>query len=340
MDSLNNQTSKEFNVIFVDYGSDFVLSNKVEKVLEKYSFVKYFYGYNVDQPWNKSRAINFAINTTDKEFVFTADIDLIFHPRFVQKCKKMCSQETFITTYFQVGYLKKDEDYKKNGFDGYVNFSLSNHEATGLTLFSKEMLFEIGGYDEFYHFWGAEDTDVHLKIIAKGYQINYYDKDLILLHQWHKSYRAQEKKYLTNSLQLKGIVQLNYQYLHKIENKSLKLNNGKLMSKEQYQRLLGLESNFCIIENKVDVFDAWYYGVLLRGYNGEINVRFVDMSSVINIRDILKWLFIKKRSKFYSLKEINDKVLAYIISQNFNIYSYKVSENLNCIDFKLIREGI
>src|SRR5690606_35891648 len=120
-------------------------------------------------------------------------------------------------------------------------------------------------FDEFYHFWGAEDTDVHVRLKNKGLVINFYDQKLLLLHQWHPSYRSKEKDTLTKELQVAGIVQINHQHLKQAEEKRLTIVNneswGEIMTKDELGELEAAETSD-FLNNEVRVIDEFLYGYL------------------------------------------------------------------------------
>ena len=56
-----------------------------------------------------------------------------------------------------MGFLSEEERNKNKYFEDYIIKFLSSHEETSLSLLPSEKLKEIQGFDEFFHFWGAED---------------------------------------------------------------------------------------------------------------------------------------------------------------------------------------
>lgn len=58
----------------------------------------------------------------------------------------------------------------------------------GTTIYRKDTLESVGGYDEFL--WTGEEYDLHLKLLYSGYTCNYIPKvvHLYRLHEFNKSY--------------------------------------------------------------------------------------------------------------------------------------------------------
>ncbi|MGB8704125.1 MAG: glycosyltransferase, partial [Gillisia sp.] len=239
LDSLQDQTESKFEVFFVDYGSTPAVAKEVWEICGAYSFVDYRYFPTQFQPWNKSRALNAVIKNLKAKFCFVADVDMIFHPEFIKEAISLQQNEK--TVYFQVGFLSNKDDPDKITLEKFESYRKSTAEATGLSMFPVKILKELRGFDEFYHFWGAEDTDMHVRIKNAGYEVEYYDEQVLLLHQWHTSYRTAEKNVLTKELQLKGIVQLNHQHLkNAILNKTTSVNPngwGSPMTSEELEQL-------------------------------------------------------------------------------------------------------
>lgn len=330
LDSLSDQSSKEIEVFLVDYGSSESYASKIKEVCNSYDFVTYNYCNTRYQPWNKSRALNSVIKNLTSDFCFVADVDMIFHPDFIKKAQPLQRPET--TVYFQVGFLSPEERVEGKNYNDFTNYRKSTAEATGLSMFPVKILQELRGFDEFYHFWGAEDTDIHVRISNAGYRVEYYDKEILMLHQWHPSYRSKESKKLTEDYQINGIVQLNHQHLKfAIENKIKYVNTGKWgepMSEKDESELEGAPVNLRIQAEKRQV-DDFLYGQLPVLKDKILKV-VIEPDPFQNSRKFLaKKLLKKKVPVYYSLKEVNDLVLLHLISfYRDKAYIYKV-ENEN-----------
>ena len=175
LDSLKCQTVSDFSVQFVDYGSELEISSAIETLLKNYAFVNYQYYPTQFQPWSKCIALNSVIKGLKEGFCFVADVDMIFHPEFIAKAISLQKENT--STYFKVGFLNAEETkLSKNYSDYKVDFE-SEEGATGLTMFPFAALQKLQGFDEFYHFWGAEDTDMHVRLRNDGQTVNFYDSE-------------------------------------------------------------------------------------------------------------------------------------------------------------------
>lgn len=344
LNSLTEQGKENFLVLFIDYGSTISIARGVEKIVTEYDFVKYHYLFTEYQPWNKSKALNYALRLTNTPYFFVADIDMIFRHDFIQKAIKLSKENTNWNVYFKVGFLSELETKKEKKFQDYqINFE-SNSEATGLTLFATSELKRCGGFDEFYHFWGAEDTDVHIRLQNEGFRIVFYDTEILMLHQWHPSYRSLERNKLTQDLQLSGVVRLNHQHLKEaIQLKKRKVNcfgQDCIMSKEDFRKLQ--ETNEVVfLTNKKEVIDHFLFFTLHQSSSKFVQYKFVVDPFFLSKKYKLKRILGRKVPQYYSLKEINDQLLLHIISFYHHFpYIYQVSSDLKSITFAIQKSSV
>jgi glycosyltransferase involved in cell wall biosynthesis len=328
-DSLTQQTNDHFKVYFIDYGSSPELANEVKNLCLNYAFITYQFLPTQFQPWNKSRALNSVIKRLKSDYCFVADVDLIFHPRFVETA--LSFMKASITTYFQVGYLNPSESQKNQRFHEYKVNRLSTHEATGLSLLPVNQLQELRGFDEFYHFWGAEDTDIHIRLKNTGYNVEYYDAELLLLHQWHPSYQSRQKTILTSEFQVTGILLLNQEHLkNAMKNGNTKVNKdwwGEVLSKSELDELERADLKLKVTNKKQQVNDV-LFGILPNFKSGILKIRFITDPYGNSFKYYSKRILGKKVPEYYSLKEVNDMILLHLISFYRNMpYSVWVKNN-------------
>jgi hypothetical protein len=325
----------DFTILFIDYGTTDALANEIRLLVERYSFVKYYYLFTQYQPWNKSKALNYALRQINSPYFFVADIDMIFHSSFISKVKNLIQANPSRNVYFKVGFLAESTVIKNEKFEDLPVYFESTNEATGLTLFHTDNLKKLNGFDEFYHFWGAEDTDAHIRLKNAGFEVYFYNSEILMLHQWHPSYRSTERKDLTINLQLTGIVQLNHQHLKDtIAQKRTKVNNdnwGISISKEE-NALLEMPVKRIIVKNHKAEIDHFLYFTLKQQASlvTEYQVQ-IDLEQG-SLKQIIKKLIHKKVPQYYSLKEINDLILSHLVTNPaFKNYRYQVAPDLKSI---------
>lgn len=184
LESLSFQSDKDFEVIFVDYGSDSDLSSRIEPLITKYDFAKYFFYNSRGQNWNRAKCLNYAFKKSKAEYIFTTDIDFIFNKNFVSLLKKNSSQD--MARYYSFGYLSKkyskDIDFNK---PFHPTNEYSSIDTIGALLISKKMFIGINGFDEFYEIWGLEDNDILKRIQISNYSIEFCADRNLIWHIWH-----------------------------------------------------------------------------------------------------------------------------------------------------------
>tara|TARA_R100000935_G_scaffold57542_1_gene91714 strand:- start:50 stop:1132 length:1083 start_codon:yes stop_codon:yes gene_type:complete len=338
LESLSSQTSNKFKVKFVDYGSSISHSKEVKALVSTYSFASYTYYHTQHQPWNKSRALNSVIKTLEDGYCFVADVDMIFRNDFVETAMQLQNPNTAV--YFKVGFLSEKETERDTSFSDYTIKFESTDGATGLTMFPVKILKEIRGFDEFYHFWGSEDTDVHVRLKNAGYGVEFYEKDILMLHQWHKTYRLKEVKELSRELQLSDVVRLNYQHLQTAinENKTIANNEfwGQVQTKQQETQCLEALQRSSTIPNVKETIDHFVFVDLPQLKSGTHAFKFIEDQTNKTLKYKTKKALNKRVDTFYNLKEVNDILLLHIIALYRNLpYIYKVSEDKSYIEFSI-----
>lgn len=323
LDSLQAQTNTAFRVILVDYGSNQINVDSLKGVVHCYPFVQLIVCPVNKQLWNKSKALNIALRESMTAYFFTADIDMIFHPNFIEILYQLKSEKE--VTYFQVGFLNQKESQNCKSFEDYSVNHLSKKDATGMTLFPSALLKSINGYDEFYHGWGAEDTDIHIRIENCKVPIRFYDKHLLILHQWHEKYYRSVKG--TDPFH-STLEKINQQYLQqatllKRTKANLDFTWGTLSAVADFSH-----SNFSFsLTNEKNEIDAFLNGTLhyLRGYT--IDLELHSHSSYKCLKNEIKQLLGKKYKEFYSFQELNDRLLMTIVCSFRNQpYQYQYSK--------------
>lgn len=192
--SLSNQTFQDFDVVFIDYGSDLFFSEEIKKVLSCFSFVKYYYSNTKGYPWNRSHALNTGVRLSKSEYILLGDIDLIYSPNSISALLEQASDR--ISVYSQIFFL--DKSFNKWNDLSSINlssFEYSDCNPIGAVYLVNKNLFEkIGGFDEFYCFWGVEDRDLFHRLKLSGVTEVFIDKEKYpIFHQWHPIVSNQTK---------------------------------------------------------------------------------------------------------------------------------------------------
>ena len=329
LNSLNLQSSKDFNVILVDYGSEAFFANPLQELVRNYSFITLVTCPVQGQLWNKARAINIALKQTKTQYFIVGDIDLIFHPNFIEKALQLANENKVI--YFQYGFMSKEETLFDKSFEEYEVDFLGNDEVTGTTLFPTDKLKQVNGYDEFYNGWGAEDTDIHFRLINLGLKIEFIDSQVLVKHQWHpKAYRS---KASTSPFHTK-LEKINHFYLQITNTTKRTIANinfewGKMPLKEDYEKLKNVPDYLI----KIDATDYKVAAALaqLNNFNSElVSIHINETPKKVKYKNYLKKILGKKHHSYFSMETINILFLEEIIKNYRNLpYHYSFDREKN-----------
>ncbi len=338
MDSLKNQKNKAFEVIFVNYGSEPEISANLEKLLCTYSFVEYYYLEVRQQLWNKSRALNFGIKEASCPYIFIADIDIVFSPEAVEVLVDQSSSEDF--SLFTMGYLGNKESSKLSVEFKFKELKPERYgEVNGMILTTKDSLFEIKGYDEFFHFYGSEDVDMYSRLENAGYKSNLVS-DTYFYHNWHQSYQKSDDEKLSLTPRLTNVLRINqqhyfYQQREKITSPKRQDFWGEIIDKSQSELLDRPTKKFQFSNILAQV--EHFFNEELQGIKNEIiEVRVIEDAYYNSTKHKAKRLLGKQSQTYCSLKKVNDIILKAIIFNYRNSnYSYEISNDLKSIIFKI-----
>lgn len=335
--SLQKQTMQSFDVLFIDYGSTNFYREAISELLKQFPKISYHYSYVEKQPWSRAKAINIGIKLLKTPYVFVADIDMVFKQDFIEKL--LIHVKPNQSTYFKVGFLDKQVTDFSIEFESIPVAFESEIGAQGLSLFAVQALNEINGFDEFYHFWGAEDADIHIRLQNAGYEVFFYKSEILMLHQWHPSYRSEEQKKISQALQLSGVVQLNHQHLKdaiaQMKTKVNETNWGYSISQQEYN-LLQTQKKTVVISNKKEEIEHFLYFTLKQNTTSRTEYLFQLDPKQNSLKQRMKKIFRKKVPLYYSLKQINDLLFLNLISSpELKNYAYQVAPDLKSISLTL-----
>jgi len=333
LDSLIAQNNQEFKVVFIDYGSSASVASEIKKLISNYSFVTYHYTYCSSQLWSRSKAINIGLHLVKTDFVFIADIDMIFSPDFVQTMENIKSPKQSV--FFKVGFLSEKETQIHKQFQDYEIVHESSPGAQGLSLFPTEALLKIRGFDEFFHLWGSEDEDVHARLKMMDLDVRFFDEKILMLHQWHITYRNSLNKKLTTILQHDTIARINQEHCRmNLVFKNCIVNNenwGNSISKDQFEALAKPDV-FLELTNKKEEINNFLFSVLHKFDTKVLEVLILEDSYAKTLKYHAKKMLGKTVPEYYTLKEINDTIILHIISfYSSAAYKYVVGEDLRSI---------
>lgn len=202
LDSLSVQSESNFNVVFVDYGSEFPKADQIKELVSSYSFCRYIYNDTRGMPWNRAHALNSGILMSEGKFTMTSDIDLIFSKHFIKEI--LANVNEHVELHANAFALPK----KFKAWDSLPNRSKLNFSSRDLTALGlvqvvlTSALKEVRGFDEYYRIWGAEDEDLNQRLVKMGLVTKWLDLEYVpVFHQWHASSGFRTKKSIPNGWQ-------------------------------------------------------------------------------------------------------------------------------------------
>jgi glycosyltransferase involved in cell wall biosynthesis len=178
LDSVVNQSCRDFEIIIVNDGSN----DNTESIIKKYfenKDIKYKYIYQDNK--GPSSARNNAVKNSRAEYLAFLDSDDEWHLEKLQiqydeiiKSKIRFVSTKYTTLDFKINNKRVIKEYK------FEDFLISNRTSTPCTIVEKELFEEVGGFDESMSY--SEDYNLWLKIslIEPLYLI---EQELVKLHK-------------------------------------------------------------------------------------------------------------------------------------------------------------
>ncbi len=315
LDSLYKQTYSDFEIIFVDYGSDTSIASEIVKLLTTYKFSTYIYSDTRGWFWNRAHALNTGVKLAKGEIVLMCDIDLILESDFIEKISKLDYKNAFYI--FECFFLPENFDFeKKNVLIDGIHY---RQDYVGLCAAKKEDILAINGLDEYFMVWGAEDEDYYKRLENHGLKmIRLNATEYKVFHKWHMTESPSfptfwyltmvDRLFNINNL-LTAVDQVSGQILH--------LNNRKIFSvinNNSFEVELKLN-----MSNKFLVFHNFMRDFLHPNF---LSGKFIFNKSTSKNKLVKKSIFSLAKNKdaeeYISVKEITE-FIQYLVGTNRRI---------------------
>ncbi len=191
----NQIQSINYEVIFIDYGSDKNISDELKNFCQDLDKISYVFNQVRGFFWSRSASINNGIYLAKGDYCIIADVDMIYAPNFLEEVNKNATQNTLL--HYQCFYLTENFEYNnylKNNhlhIQNLATFEKSNKEsAMGIVVVPTQKLIQIGAFDEYYRLWGVEDKDLNRRLLNYKYsdklEMKWLDAEKSpVFHQWH-----------------------------------------------------------------------------------------------------------------------------------------------------------
>lgn len=184
-ESLAQQSFTDFNVKFVDYGSQRALQAEVRDMLRAYDFCEYIYTETRGYFWNRSQALNIGARRAEGEYIATTDIDMIYERNFLEVVATHADpQKDLHAFHYFLPRRFRDWDNITDYRDRLPN---AGEGALGAFMcISRAVYQETGGFDEYYRYWGTEDQDLQERLSLLNIHLFNLNPYTAMYHQWHR----------------------------------------------------------------------------------------------------------------------------------------------------------
>lgn len=338
LQSLQQQSVQDFEVVFVDYGSETVYTQAVEPVVTAFDFASYHYVGHPGLLWNKSKALNYGVKQAAGEYIFIADVDILFHSETLQLFQQIANPKK--AYLFHLSYLSKKVTKSLETTSQFYDLPVKHTGVVnGMVLTSKKSLFDINGVDDFFHFYGSEDVDLFQRLEFSGQQLIQRDENYFL-HQWHTIYNSYDDSKLSIIPRLFNIKRINQQHYlsNKEQNVSIAHQQqkwGHCFTPEDKEQLAHPEINLRL--PNIEAVVIHFLREELKNYSGKVvSIVFYEDRYYTSLKYKIKTLLGKQSQPYMSMKAVNDEALKTIVFdyRNHN-YEYRVAEDLKEIHFIL-----
>ena len=331
LDSINQQLTDATKLVIIDYGSEVNYQSKLQKLTDSFSSVDLILCPTQGQLWNKSRCINIALKTCSTSHLMVCDMDMIWHPEFVKT--QISTFSAASSVYYTVGFMTQEESAVEKVFLDYDIKFATDEEATGISIFPTDQLKSVNGFDEFYHGWGSEDTDVHMRLQNAGYKVSFYKSEIFFKHQWHaKSYRSKKSSLPFHPL----LERINHRYLLWNQNfKKIRSNHngqwGVSCDPKEYKELESPNMRIKLYATQEDM-KAFTYFTSALDRSVIIELKVCPSPDATNLKTRIKKVAGKKTAHFISMEQANEAVLESIVKSHRNCpYSYSFDQEKQLI---------
>lgn len=333
--SIVPQLDRNHRLVVVDYGSHLSYQKELQQLLEKFASIELILCPTQGQLWNKSRCINIVLKTCSTSHFMVSDMDMIWHPQFLKN--QLNSFSLNESVYYTVGVMTEEESKLDKPFEELAVKFQTNDEATGITVFPTEHLKFINGFDEFYHGWGSEDTDAHVRLRHAGYGVRFRESEILFKHQWHaKTYRSKNSTAPFHP----SLEQINHSYLSLSKtSKKIKTNEnkswGKACDSAHYEQLAQPSLKISKHATGPDIKALFHFMNDLPG-SEILEVSITTHPEFKALKTGVKKVIGKKTPDFMPLDEANRLLLEAIVMNHHNCaYRYNYDSSTSEIHFSI-----
>jgi len=192
VDSINKQTYKNFNVIFINDGSTDESEEIINDVCSKFSYMRHI---NFENQGPLLAHINGFSSADKNSYIVNLDVDDELKDNLLEDINRILNVKNYDVIIYDWEYLTKSNRINSNlsflkreysCLDSFILDSFRNHYSAiycSCDMVFKASLFGGEGFDEsFHHFNRGEDLISSFSFILNSKSFYYLDKPLYLYH--------------------------------------------------------------------------------------------------------------------------------------------------------------
>jgi GT2 family glycosyltransferase len=175
--SLSQQQNKDFELLVAETAN----LDSTTDILKRYKKMFNIECYKLHLKFvDRTKTLNFLASKA-KDIICILDSDVIKLSNYTQEIFEKVNDKIFLLQYVKRLDKQQTEIVKNSDiFDVKINIEGKSQIAV-----LKEKFLNVGGYDERFFCWGAEDNDLSNRLVRSGLTIQYANS--IGLHQYHKN---------------------------------------------------------------------------------------------------------------------------------------------------------
>lgn len=333
LESIQNQTYQDFEIIFSDYGSVPEYQKAISEFISKIPQAKYIYNETRGMFWNRSEALNLGAEQARGEFLFFCDVDLILIPNFLEyyqsNLKETCS---FVFPLWQLpkNFKRHHQILKSDNWEKLFKISKLDKITKGNFFISRKIFKQSRGFHPFFRVWGYEDLEF-VRRVQEVYNIQLLEADAYscpVFHQWHPAvgddlpiawrhlgYKIYQNRDFDVFSTKKKIVQL-YKKENRptlryyLENKTKAIGNFQFQYPREYSFNLFYKKAFLLKENEFLIIHQEFSEIKKEGKS-----RLRKLASLVN-------LFLKRINISYRITDIQTHHEEFITSEDIEAFLF------------------
>jgi hypothetical protein len=184
--------SRHGEVIVSDFGSETFAPGELQQLVESVGAV--YVRTETDGVWSRSRAVNAGYSASRGSVVVATDADMLFTPLSMERVAEAVQQDPTTAVVLQCRDLPEGYDQDRIASGNYsfpelhrVSQIRPRWGMGGMFAAHRDVIADVGGYDNRMHTYGGEDLDLALRVRRSGRRVRWIEHDDVrMYHIWHE----------------------------------------------------------------------------------------------------------------------------------------------------------